>query len=187
MLEIRDAITASLGCPRSAIQLISEDGHRLDGAGKFIHFCGFLHCDPINTLQFSYDTSNGYSSILRLRNVSPMGVAFRVLTTQPDWFTVIPRVGVIMPGEASDVQIRAKFNRPGDTSDLDKVRFKLRSLLWEGPFTGARDQFDTCWHELTKRGIRAHERKFACHVNLEGCSGGSALLESATFVSSLGP
>eukprot|EP01040_Poterioochromonas_malhamensis_P019578 gene19578-23161_t len=103
--------------------------------------------DPPSTLVFRLERGSQARTILKVTNVSPHKVVFKVKTTQPTWYYVRPNQQILDAGSSEDVNILlvdTECNRfldqiaanENNTDKLEKHRFLVQSKVID------EDQYD---------------------------------------------
>ncbi|EYU24739.1 hypothetical protein MIMGU_mgv1a018527mg, partial [Erythranthe guttata] len=80
-----------------------------------------LNIEP-QDLSFIYEVKKQSTSSIKLTNKTNQPVAFKVMTTKPKSYCVLPNMGVVLPGSSCDVLVRMKAQEeiPQDRQSRDK-------------------------------------------------------------------
>lgn len=109
-----------------------------------------LHLEPDSTLHFRRALrSASPSRMLKLTNVHPGNVAFKVKTTAPKAYLVRPSSGTLRPNESQEVQIILQPTAGAD-GQAGAHRFLVQAVTVQSPEVVSREQ----WAEFPKEAIQ---------------------------------
>ncbi|KAH6818074.1 hypothetical protein C2S51_001677 [Perilla frutescens var. frutescens] len=69
------------------------------------------------------------SCTIRLSSNSPRNVAFKVMTTSPEKYSVQPNIGIISPGSTCDVEVKMHAQKEAPPNMQCKDKFLIKSVV----------------------------------------------------------